>query len=537
MGNAPAASAPRGRRAVRFAARHPWAMAFALLLTATLAARLGWGWRVGRLLAEQREEFRRRGQPVDPADVRADALPDAENAWTLIGQAFSADTNTSPANTTNTYPDYPPFNAAWDAAATASERSNGAVFRLAREARSRPRAQTHVGYRSPFAPAKAPTAYSAARQVATTLGDGALFRHVGGDDAEAVDRLLDMVHIARSAEQDESVIGQLVGLGIWGLAQQRAQVVAPGLRTADAAVRRRARELVDALLDDRASAERFGRGLYTDRLDAAEVQKVMSAGTWAIRPLSEREVTRANADHAVYPTVAWPTNAAAGRRALAALPDRSSPAEVVATGPFGSTWKVPDYTGWFAGVTPRPIRYFDQWYRNLGDRRATAVGLAARLYQVDHDGRWPDRLADLVPAYLPAVPIDPYHEDGTPLGYAVRRAGLPDGRDRPLVYYDEGDLADEAALVGPEPMYGWQLDPRAVLPPGRKRRDPIRQYRDLARWKPADRRFERERAAEAAEEAATRPAPAADDPAAREPPARDPATVPTSRPTGHDDPQ
>ena len=43
----------------------------------------------------------------------------------------------------------------------------------------------------------------------------------------------------------------------------------------------------------------------------------------------------------------------------------------------------------------------------VAKRRLTATAAAIRLYEIDH-GRRPDRLEDLVPTYLPAVPIDPW---------------------------------------------------------------------------------------------------------------------------------
>jgi hypothetical protein len=45
------------------------------------------------------------------------------------------------------------------------------------------------------------------------------------------------------------------------------------------------------------------------------------------------------------------------------------------------------------------------------------VALACRLYERDHDGAVPGRLQDLVPAYLPALPADPYAVGGASLGY------------------------------------------------------------------------------------------------------------------------
>jgi hypothetical protein len=54
--------------------------------------------------------------------------------------------------------------------------------------------------------------------------------------------------------------------------------------------------------------------------------------------------------------------------------------------------------------------------RALTHRRFAMLQVALRLYQLDHGGAAPD-LSALVPAYLPAVPRDPY--TGAPFGYRV----------------------------------------------------------------------------------------------------------------------
>jgi hypothetical protein len=51
------------------------------------------------------------------------------------------------------------------------------------------------------------------------------------------------------------------------------------------------------------------------------------------------------------------------------------------------------------------------------ERRALVYVMAVREWQLRHDGRFPDRLEDLVPEVLPSLPIDPY--SGRPFGYAT----------------------------------------------------------------------------------------------------------------------
>jgi hypothetical protein len=108
------------------------------------------------------------------------------------------------------------------------------------------------------------------------------------------------------------------------------------------------------------------------------------------------------------------------------------------------------------------------------DRKLTAAALAARLYRHDH-GHWPQSLVQLVPDYLPAVPLDVMSKDDAPVQFLLIPGGLPDGSPRPVVYSVGEDGRDDTvlgALPPPEPQFGWSSATSD-------------QYRDLTRWLPA----------------------------------------------------
>lgn len=58
----------------------------------------------------------------------------------------------------------------------------------------------------------------------------------------------------------------------------------------------------------------------------------------------------------------------------------------------------------------------DRHFHTLAMRRMAATALAIRLYEIDH-GQRPTSLATLVPAYLDALPKDPFAGDGRTFGY------------------------------------------------------------------------------------------------------------------------
>jgi hypothetical protein len=67
-------------------------------------------------------------------------------------------------------------------------------------------------------------------------------------------------------------------------------------------------------------------------------------------------------------------------------------------------------------MIPSLSRAPEAHYRALAHRRLAATCLAIRLYTVDRGGKLPDTLQDLVPSYIPSVPLDPLAA-GQPLRY------------------------------------------------------------------------------------------------------------------------
>jgi hypothetical protein len=75
---------------------------------------------------------------------------------------------------------------------------------------------------------------------------------------------------------------------------------------------------------------------------------------------------------------------------------------------------------------------YDAEYRDAMSVRVTVTALWLAVYRQEQ-GRYPASLQELVPAYLPEVPLDVY--DGQPLRYQRRGDGFvlysigPDGQD------------------------------------------------------------------------------------------------------------
>ena len=96
--------------------------------------------------------------------------------------------------------------------------------------------------------------------------------------------------------------------------------------------------------------------------------------------------------------------------------------------------KIPEYLILSRGRLPALGPLCDIDLRALAVVRAARTGLAVQRYCLAH-GRCPEKLGDLVPEFLDAVPDDPF--DGYPLRYRIRGSGF-------VVYSVGEDLTDNA---------------------------------------------------------------------------------------------
>jgi hypothetical protein len=117
--------------------------------------------------------------------------------------------------------------------------------------------------------------------------------------------------------------------------------------------------------------------------------------------------------------------------------------------------------------------------RANAERTFAAMSLASHLFRFD-TGRWPREVGELTPKYLPRVPVDPWGDGKQTFGYALIKAGLPDGGDRPLVYSRCGSN-DGLQYRVDEPQYGFYNAAR-VRTGTRERFLQAGQFRDIARW-------------------------------------------------------
>jgi hypothetical protein len=456
-----------------------WMGGVGVVLVLILGVRLIWGWRVVRELDALKAEARGRGEMVEVGDLEDPSVPDDENAWYWQTRAAGAVSwkFDSPRNSNIDYPDYPPYSKEWWKLAEASEKGNAQAFVWARRAREFDQVRLREPLKSPILFKIFGSGLNDAKLLANTVTDGALYSHLKGSDGEALERWRDVWHIARSLHRDDFLVTQLVAIGVESIDCEAIEVMAPGLRlTAHSPGREQARRIIDELLAEKSAKEGVRRGLLGERVILVDEAEARTRGTWAISPLAQRDLVRGFYNFRVTIDAAGEENWPRARAAMAGYRADWEASPLNPSFMFGGSSKlnkgVPRYSRWF-GLAEGGLRnYLERNFRILAERRLAAVDLAWQMYRADHGGKWPGKLEELVPLYLKEVPKDPFHDNGRGIGYVVFRGKLrlPDGGDRPMLYFDAGEV-DEG--VPSEPTYDWH-----------QRKAAVRQYRDLTLFVP-----------------------------------------------------
>ena len=411
-----------------------------LLLTTPVVllamAWLAWAAAARHRLAAARATLTAAGEPVDVTGLLGPPVPPDRNAADLYLPAARALVPNvyGPSSSNVLFPSVPPlFPPAWMAMAGPAAAANAPAFALVRQARARPDADWHVVPGKPLLQTLLPH-LNDSRELANELADAALVSHLRGDDAEAVERVRDLLAMADAVDRSRlpTLVAHLVSVGEQALALSRLQVIVTDARigTGPGAIPRPAVEdLVRQLADDARPRGRLRNAVRGEWVMAADTVRWLGSRSTVLRPLADLELARSLTDAAALSAAADRTGLSPATAVVVATKPVISPllGRDPTAGRYGHLFT--DAVGLSLGTS---TRFLTTDFRCRAERRATAALLALRLYHLDH-GRWPAALAELVPAYLPAVPLDPLVGGNRPIGYLVQPRALPGGRDRVLV--------------------------------------------------------------------------------------------------------
>jgi hypothetical protein len=443
--------------------RGPWrwvrrlALGAVALAVAVVAGHGAWGRHAAARLDAALGAYRAAGDAVDPAALApAVPVPDAENAaldWMEAGAVF--DSGAAAVRALYSLDDVSlPLDEAELKAIGKAARVSREALRRAEVAAGKARADWKRGA-DPAAWLGAVPWYRAGKELDGLIAFEALRAHQLGDDRGAVARVRQLLALARAVDGDPILYAHDTASGLFAEACELLFQIAPRLtpgeesgRASPAALR----ALIAELLDDGPAHDALVRAIKGERLirylrarsfaereTYLDDRAIQGWDSWAIayayRPLAlaDAVILMRHADEvgaAVAVARDWPT--VERGRAL------SQPAEVRESPTLHAV----------AGLlSPRRERGLRLHYNALALRRLAATALAARLFAADHGGARPAELDELVPAYLPAVPVDPMAAGGRAIGY--RNDG-----PQPAVYSVGDDGSDDSGSERPRDRRG-----------------------------------------------------------------------------------
>lgn len=439
----------------------------------------GWGYVADRRLEARLCEYRAAGEWADAADFLGPPVPSEQNAaLDLRAAAHLVETDDRTfVDADNLFPFLPlaPDEATLIRAAVEKYQ---AVFARVESAARKPAARWDDDYTVADVEMLSPRGMYA---VTRLIHRDALLAHADGDDRRALRRVRNLLDVARTLGAEPLLLAHLRAAHTAAYAGNTAEELAPDLRIGGApgAVSGAdLRPIIDRLLDDDGPRRAMIRGMWQRRWECGMRARSVVAGLPPLAPRATREnvfegyvlkpVLLADAELTTRMATAelrafeqsrdWP----GFRDAL----DLSRAFPEVRTHPT---------IHWWASLYSDSRLVVKLHYRCAADRHLAAAVLALRCYAAAHAGQIPRVLDELVPAYLTAVPADPFAPGGAPLRYRPTR-------DDPIVYSvgedgrdDSGSQALRPELRGfSEPPDRWESvdavahlrrQPRPHIPP------------------------------------------------------------------------
>jgi hypothetical protein len=381
------------------------------------------------------------GEPIYPQDFDQPSVPDAENAaFDLIAAADLVNDRRDAWREFNLLEPALPLDQ--NELCTIGELLDGSRDLLGRldSAMAKPAARwRQLSERDVLDPLPWPANVYSLRVL---LRGAALQAHQLGHERDSFWRIRQLLMTQRIMARDPTGFAHFLACGTSGEACDAILQIAPDLLVgadSNAAVPPSdVLAVIDELMDDRAMRGSLVRGLQGDRLELCRLVRGVVDGkidlmgntrhpTFApavagyfIKPVALRDTPLMTAH------VSGILDAARAASDWPAFLERAPDMDRVE--PFRSRPYVHPVGAILVRCYERPMR---QHFRALAARHLAATALAIRCYAIDHDGTLPERLEELVPAYLPAPPVDPMARGGRMLGY------LPQGTDP--VLYSVGD--------------------------------------------------------------------------------------------------
>ena len=407
------------------------------------------------------EQCREAGEPVYPKDYNAiPPVPNEVNSALLYEKASLAFTWPASIDPNIKLDDFmdPSFIETHMDEARKIIIANKATFDAIREAGTLPEAHWQQGpFTSPLSSMSFPN-LGGNRQLVKLLYLSALFESKNGRHAKAMDNINEILLLSeRLRKLKGGIIVHMVASSCCAKAINAISIITPSCHFTDKPIPRNdiskvvslkdAVLLINKLLNDTPIKESWASAINFERATIIDAGDLICSGS-PISPISYPKTGILFKPHwrleqydltTELTTLASIPASADFHSAQKQLPDRSlsSNLQAILTKPISSSFLLP-------GIE-RPVELH---YRLIAERRMAAIAIAIRIYE-SQNGRRPQNLSELVPDYLPAVPVDPFSSTGDPLGY------LPNA-DRPRLYSVNLDGFDDGGTYAVEKKFGYR---------------------------------------------------------------------------------
>jgi hypothetical protein len=414
--------------------------AFGVLVVALpLTANIYFSSRLARRIAA----YRAAGQPIEPGDFRQSPVPDELNRAIALAPLMDAIPDDLPVLSDLPYGFERAAHLALSSGVCVPDGELDAAL-------SRP--LVRWPHELPQIMGSGDLDLSRPRRLANYLACDARLAMEDRDEAAASRKISQMLRLAESEGTDTAYIGWLVSAGI------EAETCDVILDSGLGANSKLAKPLIARLLDETGERQRLSDAMLAERAGQLRTFRSMAASSGRVKGW----VVGTYADVSLIGVFDLadlqrelmleedPTKIDGIKARINAL--GSSRINVV-------TWTLAS-SAFRSDETPRRAR---------ADRRLAAVVLALRAYRADR-GVLPEKLEELVPEYLPAIPVDPFACPSAPLRYiratgvvySVGKNGIDDGGDiTPPRPKDE----DWAPVPWQAKDYGFRVDPLTKPPP------------------------------------------------------------------------
>lgn len=453
-------------KSARWSRRISWAGLILLLLL--FFGHLFWAMIEGNRLQNRINAIKQSGEPIQPADFNIAAGDPAENGGQDIATAAKlVDTNDE------AWKDFDystlglPLRPEERALLTRILEKSEQPLSWMRTAATKKRFEMEVNLKSPVLSQLLPE-LNTIRSLATVLLVQAIMAHDRQDDQQTLQSLEQIMLVGRYVDTSPTLVGHLVAVGSTAMASDWAEKMAPDLRIGEGegqASPAQVRHLIDRLLDEQHAAAAQIKAMQMERTMQVDTMTSIANGlpitlNWNQPAAPWNPLAR----YAMRPVLYHNGNVMIDHMAVvvAAAREKNLP---------DMRAKMPDFTSsrsllniFASTLVPSLNRAGETHFRVLAERRLAAIALAMRWYAVEHNGKFPEQLEELVPKYLPAIPKDPLAAGDPLLKY------LPNPQD--LIIYSAGvdgrDDNGSESLMYPNKKYrpdmdmSWELKDRVV---------------------------------------------------------------------------